>query len=191
MSETSHILLNNGLITLHHSLNAIQQFLRALHPLSIDPTLLIGHLLFCDSLGEFIQVPELLLHNFLILFIFESFVGGKSTIAMEVGVTDLRDCVLADCVDGVGYLSLEEVEVAVYGLLQQPALRPQTAVQCVLFEQGGHVDLGEEDGGAHVVVVLLHAVVATRRLPPHAALGCTEVAYFLTVLALIHNIILA
>lgn len=73
--------------------------------------------------------------------------------------------------------------------MEHPAFGLYAAVHCVLLHQRNYLLFGEENCRAHVVVVLLHAGVATRCLSPYAALRRTEVAYFLTVLALIHNII--
>lgn len=79
------------------------------------------------------------------------------------------DDVFADGVDGGGDFSLYEIEVAVDSLLKEPALGLDVAVHGVLFDQCDDLFLCQEDGRAHMIMILLHADVASGCLLPNAA----------------------
>ena len=174
--------LDHPLQTPDAPLDGVDELDVLLDPFGVDGLLALREFLFGDPLESFVEVPEVLLLDFLVVLLLEALVGGEDVVLGEEGVADLVDDVHARGVDEGGELVLDQIEVVEDRLLKGPALGLGRRVDVVLFDQRHELILLHEAGRTHVVVVLLDARPAPARLFPHAALGRAEGCYFLAVL---------
>ena len=148
-------------------------------------------LLFCQVflvyfLTQLIKNPEVLLNQLLVLFVFEAFVGRKSTVGIEVGIADLVDDVFACSIKRAAELGFDEVEICIDGLLKDPTLGFDAAVHRVLLDECRDILFVEKDSSSHMVVVLFDTGIAARGFLPDTALAGAEGGNFLPVFALVH-----
>lgn len=73
--------------------------------------------------------------KFFILFVFKAFICRECIVAIEIGVSDLVDDVLANDIDRSCDLIFDEVKVAVYCFLKKSAFWLYATIHSVLFYQ--------------------------------------------------------